>query len=235
MHADSHKPPRPPNLIAIPDEVGISLLSLRDDLINHGLRIEDLLVVGAIAVDIYGRSRYSLDLDVAVALSDEKTEEALFAVIKNPNRYTIISPDRGTKRDDPALDTPSDLENVRLVRLRNKHTGIQIGILLVNDEKLRYGVDRKSFTRAREFHLGDNDTILLPSPENLILMKLYARRGGDKSDASDIFSIILEHSDDLDGEFLHEQAKELDREAVLNFYKNEVANVRAREREARST
>ena len=229
------RPPRSPNLIAIPDEVRTSLLLLRDLLIESGLRAEDLLVVGAIAVDIYGRSRYSLDLDVAVALSDEKSEKALFSVIENRDRYTIISPDRETRRDDPLLDVPSDLEKIRLVRLRDKYTGIQIDILLVNDDKMRYGIDQKTFARANEFHFGEGEKILLPSPEDLILMKIFAKRGGDKSDASDVFSIILEHFDDLDWKFLQERAQELDRTGILEFYKNEVAQVKAREREQSSS
>ena len=50
-------------------------------------------------------------MDFAVALTGEKSKDALYSIIKDP-RYSITYPDRQVDKGDPLLESPSDLDKI---------------------------------------------------------------------------------------------------------------------------
>ncbi len=184
------------------------------------------MVVRAIANAFFGRARYSRDVDVAVAISNEKSKEVLFSLIKGP-RYSITYPDRQIDRGDPALDSPSDLDNINLVKLKDKQTGISIDVLLVGGNQ-NYGLERSSFSRAKKVDLGGHTITSIVSPEDFILMKLAARRE-QSQDFQDMFMVMVHNYSALDWPYLHHRARQLNLTPLLDSYKEQAARAAGRD------
>ena len=202
----------------IPKAVKTSLLLFQSELQSCGAQSRDIMVVGAIAYLFYGRPRYSIDLDIAVALKSESTREALFSVIKNQHRYAIILNDRQLGTNEPNLDSSTDFDKINLIKLRDKDTQILIDILLVKPQESQcYGLDDQAFARARREQIGDNQIVYVPSAEDFILMKLVARRPVSH-DYEDMYSVLVGNYENLDWAHLRQKAKKVGVLHLLNSY-----------------
>ncbi len=158
-------------------------------------------------------------MDFAVALTGEKSKDALYSIIKDP-RYSITYPDRQVDKGDPLLESPSDLDKINLVKLKDRETGVTVDILLVSENQV-YGLQRSAFTRAKKMDLGDTYHTMtsIVSPEDFILMKLTARR--DSLDYQDMFMVMFHNYSSLDWPYLQQRAKELNLTALLDSYKEQ--------------
>ncbi|MHB8565751.1 MAG: nucleotidyltransferase family protein [Nitrososphaerales archaeon] len=204
----------------IPLAVRKSLGKITEEFAKHGIRA---MAVGGIAVVFHGNARLSRDLDIAVAIDTREKAEGLLSLIKRSDLYSLVYPDSTIKRDETPLDSAKDLNDVNLIKIKDRQTKVMIDVLLVWEEKPSiYGLDRSSFERAINVEANSEDgkeTFTIPSPEDFILMKLVARRPAT-ADFEDLFTTMVKNARDLDWSYLSKRAKELKIANLLESYKN---------------
>ncbi|MHB8567878.1 MAG: nucleotidyltransferase family protein [Nitrososphaerales archaeon] len=199
----------------IPRSVRVSLKRISKEFEKHGI---PAMAVGGIAVVFHGRARLSRDLDVAVALNLDKAREIL-SIIRNSATYGIIYPNNSILTNETKLDSSEDLGKLNLVKIRDKETNVVIDILLVwNGRQSFYGLDGRSFERAKKVDTDDEESFWIPSVEDFILMKLVARRPAT-SDFEDLFSAMVKYLSSLDWNYLESKAEELNVKSLLQSYR----------------
>jgi len=179
------------------------------------------MAVGAVAVNYYGRRRFSEDLDVVIML-DEGQEPALFRIIKEP-RYSVLYPNRDLNRGDPDLRSPGDLKKISLVKMRDTTTGTLIDLLIGPST---YGLTPESFGRAKSVKL-EGRKISIASPEDYIIMKMVSRRPATE-DFSDLFTTMVNNLRTLDWTYLEKRGRELNISHLLTEYRERAEAVAGR-------
>lgn len=157
------------------------------------LRIPYLLV-GGLALSLWGRPRTTLDLDFLVQL-DQKGLEKL---------------KRGAQRENMKVDARWLKWNplLRKSQVRLCVGNVAVDILLPRDAH-----DRAAFERKRRCKLGDRSYVVV-SPEDLVLQKLKVGRPRDFEDA---LTVLARRRGKLDRSYLRRWAKKLGIRSELDY------------------
>lgn len=126
------------------------------------------MVIGALAVSIWGRPRATLDLDFQVLADADGLE-----------RLRLSAPSQGFGIDESWMEWNPLL---RGSQLRLGYGGIPVDMLLPRDEHDRQALQRRRRKRLRA------KVLWVTSPEDLILQKLKVGRPRDFEDASTVLA-----------------------------------------------
>lgn len=146
------------------------------------------MVVGGISSNAYGIPRSTKDADIVIGVDASK----LFAAADS------LAPEF-------ELDEQGTFEMVTgtmRFHLRVPSLAFEIELFLLSDDPH----DQSRFTRRREvFSAQIGTNIVIPSPEDVIVMKLrwagIAKRGKDRDDVRDV--IAVQGDDALDWDYIH--------------------------------
>lgn len=131
---------------------------------------------GAQAALLYGASRLTADADVTVDIGDRAVEELIAALDRCG--FEVRVP-----------DVTSFVERTRVLPVVHTSSGMPVDVVLAGP-----GLEELFRQRARR-HTVDGVSILVASPEDLIVMKVLAGRSKDLDDA---VAILAAGSDTLD-------------------------------------
>jgi len=106
-----------------------------------------------------------------------------------------------------------------MVKIRDTETRSLADIIL-RPSDTGFKFDEDSLRRVRKVIL-DGEEILLPSPEDYIIMKLKTRRPGTH-DFEDIISTLSAQFNSLDWQYLNKRAGEERLTSLLNYYRDAV-------------
>jgi len=171
------------------------------------------VLAGALPVQFYGRERLSRDVDILVSLG-EKGAENLFKLLQ-AGRYTLLYPLRHEKE----INSPEDLREIGLIKVRDTKTQSLVDMIL-HPSELGFKFDGEPEERAKTVVL-NGERILIPSPEDYLIMKLKSRRPGTH-DFEDIMSTLSTQFSRLDWAYLQRRADEEKLTSLLNHYKEAV-------------
>jgi len=181
------------------------------------------VLAGALPVQFYGRERLSRDIDIIVSL-DERGAKNLFELLKS-DRYTVLY----RLRHEQEINSPSDPMRLDLLKVRDAKTQSLVDVLLRPTEVgFRFGDEPE--VRARTVVL-NGEQILIPSPEDYLIMKRKSRRPGTH-DFEDIISTLSTQFNVLDWGYLQRRAKEEKLTSLLNHY-NEAVEGKLKKAETR--
>lgn len=144
------------------------------------------MLIGAVAVDVWGRPRTTLDLDFAV-LAD-KNELEILKQIAVRSGYKV---DRKWERHNPMA---KDFQT------RLSKCGIAVDILIPRDEH-----DVQALSNKKKKRL-DNLSFFIVAPDDLILQKLKVGRPKDFEDA---LSVLIRSEKLVDQKYLRKWASKL--------------------------
>lgn len=134
----------------------------------------EFLMIGGHAVNHYGYSRATIDIDFMIAASDVETVRS---IMKNAGFSNV-----------------SHSENV--VFFSNPNLPIRVDFLQVDQETML-----ELLNRSRRIEYGGQE-LKVPCLENLIAMKLFALKSGspkrEEKDVPDIVNLAVEHQLDLE-------------------------------------
>jgi len=171
------------------------------------------VLAGALPVQFYGRERFSRDVDIVVSLG-EKGAENLFELLQT-GRYTLLYP-LGHEKE---INSPEDLREIGLIKVRDTKTQSLVDMIL-HPSELGFEFDGEPEERARTVVL-NGEKILIPSPEDYLIMKLKSRRPGTH-DFEDIMSTLSTQFSHLDWTYLQRRAEQEKLSSLLNHYKEAV-------------
>lgn len=160
-----------------------SVSRLQNSLRAAGIRS---VVIGGIAVAVWGDPRVTKDADLKVLLTREQAAQLLAAI---PPEYQIES-----------SDPEGDLRQLGFIFTRDK-SGVRMDLLLAD-----LGFDQKAIERGCEIEPLPGVNVVVCSPEDLIIYKLISTRAYDHEDARKIVArqgAKLDHDyiEDLLGQF----------------------------------
>jgi len=194
----------------IPASTRKTAINLVRELKKRGVKY---VLVGAVPVQFYGRERLSRDVDVVVSL-DERGAANLFELLKS-GRYTVLYP----LKHEQEINSPNDLTRLDLLKVRDAETQSLVDVILRPAEVgFKFGGEPEE--RARTVIL-DGEQVLIPSPEDYLIMKLKSRRPGTH-DFEDIMSTLSTQFSHLDWAYLQRRAEEEKLTSLLNHYKEAV-------------
>jgi predicted nucleotidyltransferase len=153
-------------------------------------RIEYMLI-GGLAVGIWGKPRATVDIDflVAIGLGDF---DALKQKLIKSSRFVFMH------------DKPMVFGKITFLRATLKsNTDISVDFLFADDEFKNRALQRKETVKVKDF------SVNISSPEDLILLKLLSGREQDRLDAEKIIKIQKEN---LDMEYIKKWLQRLDLE-----------------------
>ena len=142
------------------------------------------LLVGGLAAGIVGEPRITLDVDLIVAIP--LSERATFAKRARAAGFAI------------AKESEEEAGMTGALRLRWR--GLHTDIIFASTE-----FEQSAFARKRRVRIADR-SVHVPSPEDLVLLKLVP---GRKKDLFDVESILLRHRGKLDRKYLEHWAQRL--------------------------
>ena len=149
--------------------------------------IESMLV-GGLAVGIWGEPRATVDIDFLVSFNINDFA-VLSQKINDSNAFIFIH------------DKPMAFERISLLRATLKsNLDIYVDFLFADDE-----FKKDALSRRQTVHIADF-TVNIPTPEDLILLKLISGREQDVFDAKKVFEMQKEH---LDMEYLQRWSERL--------------------------
>ncbi len=153
------------------------------------------MLIGGLAVDLWGRPRATLDIDFSILANDADVKKLLSAAAKlsyiennewGPYLYLIV----------------------RKLQVRLMKNGVNVDVLLQRDMH-----DVKAMSRRRRKRIGGL-SIYVPSPDDLILQKLKVGRPRDFEDA---LAVMVRSKKDIDFRYLWRWAAKLGIQAELNY------------------
>ena len=194
----------------IPASTRKTAIDLVRELKKRGVKY---VLAGALPVQFYGRERLSRDIDIVVSL-DERGTENLFELLKS-DRYTVLYP----LEHEQEINSPSDLMRLGLLKVRDTKTRSLVDIILRSTE-VGFKFNGEPEDRRRTVVL-NGEQILIPSPEDYLIMKLKSRRPGTH-DFEDIISTLSTQFNILDWAYLQRRAEEEKLTSLLNHYKEAV-------------
>lgn len=153
-----------------------SIKNLQRSLENSGV---SSIVIGGVAVAVWGDPRVTRDVDLKVRLGREDADRLL----------GLLSPDYSSLLPDPV----GALQHQGMVFVQDT-TGTRIDLLLADTP-----YDLAAIQRGREVEVAQGLVIRICSPEDLIIYKLVATRPRDYEDAQ---SIIRRQDKNLDDAYL---------------------------------
>lgn len=142
------------------------------------------LLIGGLAVGVVGEARMTHDVDVIVAIP-------LAALATFASRARAVG----------FVVAKGSLEEAAVTgALRLTWSGLHVDVIFASTE-----FERSAFSRRRRVQLAGRQTCV-PTPEDLILLKLVP---GRPKDVSDVESILLRHRGKLDLSYLERWAQAL--------------------------
>lgn len=155
------------------------------------------LVTGGVAIYVWGRPRFTADIDLVVELKKEKVNQLVQILIKEG--YI----DQNAVND--ALKYHSEFNFI------DQATGIKVDFWILKDEDFD-----KSRLKRRVAKKILNQKVYFTSPEDLILMKLlWHKESQSTRQLEDIQSVMEFSKDQLDFAYLKKWAKKLNTLGVL--------------------
>lgn len=152
---------------------------------NSGI---DYMLVGGLAVGIWGEPRATVDIDFMVSFNMNDFA-ALRQKIDDSNAFIFIQ------------DKPMIFEKISLLRATLKsNLDVFVDFLFADDEFQKGALQRRQAVKVAGF------TVNIPAPEDLILLKLVSSREQDILDAKKIFGMQRGH---LDMEYMQRWSKQL--------------------------
>lgn len=157
-------------------------------------------VTGGVAVTIWGRARYTADIDIVVDIASEKLKQLIYALSKiDKNVYLDIK-----------SDTP--IEERKSFNLIHSQSGVKVDFVIRKDDEF----SRIELKRAikKDFH---SQKIYFISPEDLILIKLKWHKESESTrHLEDAESILKISGDKIDMKYLKLWAKKIGVLSILN-------------------
>lgn len=143
------------------------------------------MVVGGLAVQVWGKVRMTEDVDVIITL---KPEEKTPFIDKLGNQFKLIP------------DNPLEfLTETNVIPIQTK-AGIRVDLILTGTD-----FERKAITRAKDIIPEAGFSIRVCSPEDLIVMKFISDRPRDREDVE---GILLRSGDQMDHEYVRSWLKQ---------------------------
>jgi len=153
-----------------------SILALQRRLCDAGI---SSIVIGGIAVGVWGDPRVTRDIDLKV-LAERDDAERLWAALSS--NYTALMP-----------DPIRDLKGMGFLFVEDA-SGTRLDLLLADTP-----YDAQAIRRGREVELEPGATVKMCSPEDLIIYKMISTRPRDTADAE---SVIRRQSSKLDDDYV---------------------------------
>ena len=151
-------------------------------------------ITGGIAVVVWGRPRFTADIDIVVELKKENID-SLERALKEISKVGYI--DR--QMIDAALETKGEFNFI------DGESGMRVDFWVAKDDEF----SRERFKRRILKNIGGQDIYFI-SPEDLILIKLlWNKDSGSSRQLEDIESIFKISRENLDMQYLDQWAKKL--------------------------
>jgi hypothetical protein len=151
------------------------------------VRIEYMLI-GGLAVGIWGEPRATVDIDVLVAAGLDNFDLLQHKLMES-SRFVFIH------------DKPMVFGKIAFLRATLKsNPDISVDFLFSDDEFKNGALQRKETVKINEFSLN------ISSPEDLVILKLLSGRAQDRLDAEKIIKIQKEN---LDKEYMKKWVQKL--------------------------
>jgi len=147
----------------------------------------DYILIGGLAVSIWGEPRATVDIDFLISL---KTDDFDFLTekLKESGRFIFVH------------DKPMIFGKISFRATLKSNPDISVDVLFADDEFKNEALKRKETVRIDDF------SINIAAPEDLIILKFLSGRGQDRLDAEKILEIQKEH---LDREYMQRWAERL--------------------------
>ena len=154
------------------------------------------LITGGMAVFVWGRPRFTADIDIVVEL-EKNNLSILVAELKKLSRASYVDEDDALE----ALKANSEFNFV------DGASGIKVDFFILN-KKDEFAVSKISRRIAKKIL---NEEVYFSSPEDLILNKLlWHKESGSEKQLEDVKSILKISGEILDRNYLETWAKKLD-------------------------
>jgi len=141
---------------------------------NYGI---DYMLVGGLAVGIWGAPRATVDIDFLVSFSI-KDCATLRQKVNDSNVFVFVQ------------DKPMMFEKISLLRSTLKsNLDIFVDFLFADNDFQKEALSRRQAIKVADF------TVNIPTPEDLVLLKLISGREQDILDAKKIFGMQRGHLD----------------------------------------
>ena len=148
----------------------------------------EYMLVGGLAVGIWGEPRATVDIDFMVPFN-KNNFVVLSRKINDSNAFIFVH------------DKPMAFESISLLRATLKsNPDLNVDFLFADDEFKKDALSRRQTINITDF------TVNIPTPEDLILLKILSNREQDLLDAKKIFEMQKEH---LDMEYLQKWLERL--------------------------
>lgn len=148
----------------------------------------DYMLVGGLAVGIWGEPRATVDIDFLIATGTDEYE-TLRKTLLESDRFVFIH------------DKPMVFEKITFLRATLKsNTDITVDLLFADDEFKREALKRKETIQLNDI------SVNISTPEDLIILKLLSGREQDRLDAKKILEI---QKDNLDQEYIQKWTERL--------------------------
>ena len=157
------------------------------------------IIIGGLAVAIWGEPRTTRDVDLKVLLKREQADRLLASL---PSEYSRLSSD------------PEDtLRRVGFLFIEDP-SGIRIDLLLAETE-----FDAQAMTRGRPIEALPGETVAVCTPEDLIIYKIISTRSRDHDDLT---GILRRQRGKLDDDYvtswLHQFEQAFDDSTLIQSY-----------------
>ena len=148
----------------------------------------EYMLIGGLAVGIWGEPRATVDIDFLVAIGFDDFD-TLKQKLTESNKFVFIH------------DKPMVFEKITFLRVTLKsNTDITVDFLFADDEFKNTALQRKELVKVNDFSL------YISSPEDLIILKLLSGRLQDRLDAEKILEI---QKDNLHQEYIRNWTERL--------------------------
>ncbi|MEW6068014.1 MAG: nucleotidyl transferase AbiEii/AbiGii toxin family protein [Nitrospirota bacterium] len=157
----------------------------------------EYMLVGGLAVGIWGEPRATVDIDFLIAIGLDDFDILKHKLVKS-SRFVFIH------------DKPMLFGKITFLRATIKsNTDISVDFLFADDEFKNRALQRKETVKVNDF------SVNISSPEDLIILKLLSRREQDRLDAEKIIKIQKEN---LDMEYMKKWLQQLSIEFKKEWY-----------------
>ncbi|MCJ7547414.1 MAG: nucleotidyltransferase [Deltaproteobacteria bacterium] len=127
------------------------------------------MVIGGQAVAMYGRPRFTEDIDITIALTPDEAEKILRAVDES---FTILPE-----------DVQRFIRETWVLPLEHRETGVRVDIIFSITP-----FEREAIEKAQEIEI-DDVSVPYALPEYLVVQKIIAGRPRDLEDAAGIMEV----------------------------------------------
>ena len=151
------------------------------------------LVTGSMATIAYGEPRFTNDIDVVIALPEEKID-AFCARFPSPEYYC------------PRHMVLDAVQKKFQFNIIHPASGLKIDMMIATDSAF----DRSRLNRGKRIATADDAFALFASPEDVILKKLiYYREGGSEKHLRDIAGVLKVQAERIDRHYIAQWADRL--------------------------